>query len=140
MLKFALAASAALACALAAPASAQTAQAAGPRNIISIYHVAPGQHVAFLRWQDQQDRIAAAAGLPRGQLYAHTDGDSWDYLVINPVTTPEQDAAVEAAGKRMGVNTARGGIELRKYLTSHTDTFVRGPMSAAEYLASVGER
>ena len=34
----------------------------------------------------------------------------------------------------------RGGMELRTYLTSHTDTFVRGPMTAAEYLAFVGEK
>lgn len=59
---------------------------------------------------------------------------------MNPVTTPAQDAALEAAGKRMGVNTMRGGIEMRKYITSHTDTFVRGPMSAADYLAMIGEK
>ena len=120
----------------AVPASAQS----GPQEIISIYHVAPGQHVQFLRWEDQQDRLARAAGIAPGRLYAHTDGDSWDYLVINPVTTPAQDAALDTAGKKMGVNVMRGGIEMRKYITSHTDTFVRGPMSAAEYLALLGEK
>jgi hypothetical protein len=89
---------------------------------------------------DQQDRVAAAAGVPRGQLYAHVDGDSWDYLIISPMTTAAQDAAVEAAGKRMGVNMMRGGLELRKHITSHTDTFVRGPMSVAQYLAMLGEK
>ena len=135
-LKLALAAAAAVACTFANPVAAQPAG----RAIVQIYHVAPGQHVAFLRWLDQQDRVAAAAGVPRGQLYAHTDGDSWDYLVINPATTEAQDAAIEAAGKKMGINMMRGGIELRKYITSHTDTFTRGPTSAAEYLATVGER
>lgn len=130
------AAAAALTCMLAAPASAQVAGQA----IIAIYHVAPGQQVNFLKWLDRQDRIATAANIPRGQFYAHMDGDSWDYLVINPVTTPAQDAAVEAAGKRMGVNTMRGGLDLRKYITSHTDTYVRGPMSAADYLALLGEK
>ena len=56
------------------------------------------------------------------------------------MTTPAQDAAVEAAGKRMGVNMMRGGLELRKHITSHTDTFVRGPMSVAQYLAMLGEK
>jgi len=56
------------------------------------------------------------------------------------VTTPAQDAALDAAGKRVGVNMMRGGIELRKHITSHTDTFVRGPMSAADYLAMLGEK
>lgn len=134
--KLVLAAASALACTFAIPAHAQNAG----RAIVSIYHVAPGHQIAFLKWQDQQDRIAAAAGVPRGQLYAHTDGDSWDYMVINPVTTEAQDAALEAAGRRMGVNVMRGGIELRQHITSHTDTFTRGPMSAAEYLATVGER
>jgi membrane-bound lytic murein transglycosylase B len=135
-LKLALAAAAALACTFAAPAIGQVAG----RAIIQIYHVAPGQHVAFLKWLDQQDRVAAAAGIPKGQFYAHTDGDSWDYLVISPATTEAQDAAMDAAGKKMGVNMMRGGIELRKYITSHTDTYVRGPMSAADYLNTLGER
>ena len=135
-LTYAVAAAAALAFAIPLPAPAQ----APGTGIIAIYHVAPGRHVEFLKWLDQQDRIAAAAGVARGQLYAHTDGDSWDYLVINPVTTPAQDAALDAAGKKMGVNVMRGGIELRKYISSHTDTFVRGPMSAADYLAMLGEK
>jgi membrane-bound lytic murein transglycosylase B len=135
-MKLLVAAAAALSCALAAPASAQVAGQA----VIAIYHVAPGQHVNFLKWLEQQDRLATAAGVPRGQLYAHMDGDSWDYLVIGPMTTPAQDAATAAAGKRLGINTMRGGIELRKYITSHTDTFVRGPISAADYLALLGEK
>ncbi len=134
-IKMITAAAAALACAFTTPALAQTSGKA----IVSIYHVAPGQQVGFLKWLDQQDRISAAAGIAKGQLYAHTDGDSWDYVVVNPVTTDAQDAAFDAAGKKMGINTLRGGMELRKYLNSHTDTFVRGPMTAAEYLASVGE-
>lgn len=135
-LKFAMAAAVAISCAFAAPA---TGQVAG-RAIVQIYHVAPGQHVAFLKWLDQQDRVATAAGIPRGQFYAHTDGDSWDYLVISPVTTEAQDAAMDAAGKKMGVNMMRGGIEFRKYISSHTDTHVRGPMTAADYLGTLGEQ
>lgn len=135
-LGLAVAAAAAVVCALPSSVSAQPAG----QGIIAIYHVAPGHHVDFLKWLDQQDRIAAAAGVARGQLYAHMDGDSWDYLVINPQTTPAQDAAIEAAGKKMGINVMRGGIELRKHITSHTDTFVRGPMSAADYLALLGEK
>ena len=135
-MKIHLAIAALAALAVATPASAQTSGQA----IIAIYHVAPGHHIEFLKWADRQDRIAAAAGVARGQLYAHMDGDSWDYLIVNPVTTPAQDAALEAAGKRMGVNVLRGGVEMRQHITSHTDTFVRGPMSAADYLAMLGEK
>lgn len=127
-----------LAFAAAGPALAQAA--APGRAIVSIYHVAPGQQLAFLRWMDQQDKVNAAGGVARGQLYAHTDGDSWDYLFISPATTPAQDAAVDAAGRRMGINMMRGGLEMRKYISSHSDTFVRGPMTTADYLAMLGEK
>lgn len=130
------AAAAALTCAFATPAVAQSPGKA----IVSIYHVAPGHQVAFLKWIDQQNRISAAAGIAGSQLYAHTDGDSWDYVIISPVTTEAQDDAFDAAGKKMGINTMRGGMELRSHLTSHTDTFVNGPMTAAEYLAMIGEK
>ena len=122
-------------------AFAVPAHAAEPgKAIVAIYHVAPGQHLGFLKWLDQQDQLSAAAGIPKSQLFAHTDGDSWDYMVINPVTTEAQDKASDAAAKKMGINPMRGGLEMRKYIASHTDTFVRGPMSAAEYLALVGEK
>ena len=130
------AASAALACAVATPAVA----AEPGKAIVSLYHIAPGQQPGFLKWLDQQDRIAAAAGIPKSQLFAHTDGDSWDYMVLYPAPTEAQDKASEEAAKRMGVNPMRGGLELRRYVASHTDTFVRGPMSAADYLAMVGEK
>jgi hypothetical protein len=135
-MKLTLALAGAIALAVATPAATQS----GPDGIVQIYHVAPGHQVDFLKWLDQQDKIAASAGVPRGQLYAHMDGDSWDYLVIGPVTTAAQDAALDAAAKSMGINVMRGGIEMRKHVTSHTDTFVRGPTTAADYLAAVGAK
>ena len=135
-IKLAFAAAAALACAFATPAAAQTA----PRSIVSIYHVAPGQQVGFLKWLAHQDEMAAAAGVAKGQLYVHTDGDSWDYVVISPATSEAQDDAIDAVATKMGMNPRRGGLDLRKYLTSHTDTFTRGPTTAGDYLAFVGEK
>lgn len=135
-MKLTLAFAAAAALAVGTPVAAQS----GPDGIVQIYHVAPGHHVDFLKWLDQQDKIAASAGVPGGKLYAHMDGDSWDYLVISPVTTAAQDAALDAAAKSMGINVMRGGIEMRKHVTSHTDTFVRGPTTAANYLAAVGAK
>ncbi|HEV2596657.1 MAG TPA: hypothetical protein VGU01_15810 [Sphingomicrobium sp.] len=111
-----------------------------PKARVALYRAAPGQQVALLRWMVQQDRIAQSVGVPTSQLYAHTDGDSWDYLVIDPVTTPAQDAAVDAAARRMGMaaGSARS-LELRKYIAMHTDTFTIGPVSAAQYLAMSGQ-
>ena len=111
-----------------------------PKARIAIYRAAPGQQVALLKWLDAQNRAAQAAGVPVGQLYAHTDGDSWDYLAIDPVTTPAQDAAVDAAAKKMGLATGpASNIEFRKYIAAHTDTFVIGPVTPEQYLALAGQ-
>ena len=119
---------------------AQAASPAPPKARIALYRAAPGQHVALLKWLDAQNRASQAAGLPAGQLYAHTDGDSWDYLAIDPVTTPAQDAAVDAAAKKMGLPVGpASSIEFRKYISVHTDTFAIGPVTAAQYLAMVGQ-
>jgi hypothetical protein len=134
--KMYVAAAAALACVYTTPAVSQDA----PTSVVSIYHVAPGQQVGFLKWLAHQDEMAAAAGVARGQLYVHTDGDSWDYVVVSPATTEAQDDAIDAIARKMGINPRRGGLDLRKYLTSHTDTFTRGPTTAGDYLAFIGEK
>ena len=132
------AAAAAIACTLAMPA---TAQQSGGRAIVSLYHAPPGHQVELLKWLAQQEQVAAAAGVPRSQLYVHTDGDSWDYMLVAPITTEAQDAAFDAAAKKMGVATGpRASIEFRKHIQSHTDTMVNGPTSATEVLAALGEK
>ena len=135
-IKLAFAAAAALAFAMPSVATAQEA----PESIVSVYRVAPGPHIAFLKWVAHQDEMAVAAGVAKGQLYVHTSGDSWDYMVVAPQTTKAQDDAVDAVARKMGMNPRRGGLDLRKYISSHTDTMTRGPTSAADYLASVGEK
>lgn len=136
-LKLILAAAAASVCAFAVPAIGQET----PQNIVSLYRAAPGQQVALLKWMAQQDRASAAAGVAPSQIYVHTSGDSWDYLVINPVTTKAQDDAVEAAAKKMGIASGpRASIEFRTMIASHTDTTSNGPMSAAQVLARLGEK
>lgn len=135
-LKFALAAAAALAFAMPTVAAAQET----PHSIVSIYRVASGQQVGFLKWLAHQDEMAASAGVAKSQLYVHTDGDSWDYVVIYPQTTEAQDDAVDAVARKMGMNPRRGGLELRKIISSHTDTLARGPTTSADYLAWVGEK
>ncbi|URD59684.1 hypothetical protein M8312_07560 [Sphingomonas sp. KRR8] len=111
-----------------------------PKARVALYRAAPGQQIAMLKYFAAQDRAAQAAGVPTGKLYAHTDGDSWDYLAIDPVTTPAQDAAVDAAAKRMGLPTGpAASLELRKFMAYHTDTFVIGPVTAADYLRMAGQ-
>jgi len=105
-----------------------------------LYRAAPGQQVALLKWMAAQDRVSAAAGVGASQVYVHTSGDSWDYLVINPVTTTAQDDAIEAAAKKQGLASGpAASIEFRTMIASHTDTYADGPMTAAQILAGLGK-
>jgi hypothetical protein len=62
-------------------------------------------------------------------------------MSIDPVTTPAQDSAVDAAAKKMGMPTGPGAaLEFRKYIAMHTDTFAIGPVTPAQYLAMAGQR
>jgi len=106
------------------------------RARITIYHVAPGKHLDFLKWMAAQDEVAKEAGVPTVQLFAHIEGDSWDYLGIAPVTTPEQDKKLDEIAAKKGLKTGvPGSIEFRQLLASHTDTFAAGPTSASELVA-----
>jgi hypothetical protein len=112
-----------------------------PTVIISIYRVAPGKHLDFLRFMAQSEARAKEAGVPAIQWYAHLDGDSWDYVGIGPVTTPEQDMRVEAISKQRGLPTGfAAGLQFRQFISSHTDTYARGPTTAADLVAAAGQR
>lgn len=107
---------------------------------ICIFHVAAGKHLEFLKWMAAQDEIAKEAGNPTVQLYAHLDGDSWDYLGIGPATTPEQDRKADEVATKKGIKTGfPAALKFRQLLTSHTDTFAAGPLSAAELVALAGK-
>src|SRR5687767_7666334 len=71
----------------------------------SLYRVAPGQQLTFLKWLAAREEVFKEAGVPAAQLYAHLDGDSWDYLLIAPVTTPDQEARFDQIAAKKGVKT-----------------------------------
>jgi hypothetical protein len=109
-----------------------------PVSLVSLYRIAPGQHVAFLEWIATQQAASEAAGAPATQWFMHMDGDSWDFLGIAPETTDEQDEAIDAALEAQGLPTgARAAIEFRQYVAWHTDTYAAGPMSISELLEAV---
>lgn len=121
---------------LAAPRWAQDKQEPG-RARISIYHAAPGRHLELLKWLAAREEVAKEAGVPTAQLYAHVDGDSWDYLLIWPLTTPEQDRKLDELAARKGLKTGfAAALEFRQLLASHSDTFAAGPMTAAELVVA----
>lgn len=113
-----------------------------PRKIVEIYHIAPGQQAAFLRLIARCDAVNRAAGLPPRELYVHSDGANWDYMLIQPAETPPgKQAAFDAAWAKSGLPSgAAFSLEIRKYIADHTDTFVSGPTTAAEYLASAAAK
>ena len=123
----------ALLCAFAAWAQMGTDNKEPGSAVVSIYRVAPGKHVAFLKWMADREAAAMEAGGPATQWYVHTDGDSWDYIAIVPESTEAQDDKTDAILKRKGMATGfKGGLELRALMASHTDTYAMGPMTATE--------
>src|ERR1700730_18665020 len=109
-----------------------------PRMLVEIYHIAPGQHTAFLEAIAKYDEANRIAGLPHRQLYVHDDGASWDFMLIQPAETPaDKAAALKAAWEKLGLPTgADFFLSFRQFIASHEDTFVNGPTTAADFLAS----
>ena len=104
---------------------------------IALYRVAPGKHLDFLRWMATQDEVSREAGVAVGQLYAHLDGDAWDFMLIAPVTTSEQDKKKDEIAARRGLRTGLpAALEFRQYLAWHTDTLSAGPTTAADLVAA----
>lgn len=125
--------------AVAAPRWSQDKKEPG-RARITIYRIAPGKHLDFLKWMAAQDEVAKEAGIATVQLYAHVDGDSWDYLGIGPVTTPDQDKKADEIAASRGLKTGfPASLEFRQFVASHSDTYVAGPMSAAELVAQAAK-
>jgi hypothetical protein len=108
------------------------------QQVVEIYHIVPGQHEAFLRFIDKCDEANRIAGLPPRQLFVHSDGAEWDFMLIQPAKTPtDKAAALDAAWTKVGLpKGANFFFEIRKFIASHTDTFVSGPTTARDYLAS----
>jgi hypothetical protein len=121
----------------AARAQAAKAEAKEPPHaLVTIYRIAPGKHLDFLKWMAETEAIAKEAGVPAGQIYAHTDGDSWDYLNVGPDLTKEQQAKVDEVTKKHGRKTGfAASLDFRTFVASHTDTFAIGPVSAGDLVA-----
>lgn len=102
------------------------------RVLVGIYHVATGKQLDFLRWQAAREAVDKEAGLPAAQWYAHMDGDSWDFISIAPVHSDAQDQKVQEILKRRNMTSGfKSALEFRTLIASHTDTYARGPTTAA---------
>jgi hypothetical protein len=124
-----------------AAAQAQQVTQAPPRALISIYRIAPGKHLDFLKWVAQRDALAREVGMAASQWYAHENGDSWDFIQIGPVPTDQQDQKTDALAKQRGLTAGfAASLEVRQFFSSHTDTYARGPTTAADLVNSAGRR
>lgn len=103
--------------------------------LITIFNVAPGKHLEFLKWQAKAEASNKEAGVPASQWYVHENGASWDYLSVNPVLTDELEKKVEAINKQKGMPTGfKASLNFRAFISSHTDTYARGPATVSEIL------
>ena len=109
-----------------------------PKMLVEIYHIAPGQHTAFLEAIAKYDQANKMAGLPARQLYVHRDGASWDFMIIQPAEIPDDKSkALGEAWEKLGLPSgADFFLSFRQFIHSHEDTFVSGPTTAADYLAT----
>ena len=123
-----------LAICLSLPALAQDP---APKAVISIYHVAPGKQLDFLKWMAAREALDKEAGVTATQWYVHLTGDSWDYVGISPDIDDATADKVDAMARERGLTAGpQASIEFRTMVASHTDTIAIGPRTAAELLQS----
>jgi hypothetical protein len=108
-----------------------------PRKLVEIYRIAPGQHAAFLEFIARCDEANRRAGLPPRELYVHSDGAGWDFMIIQPASTPDDHRdALDKAWDELGLPSgAEFFLQFRRFIAEHEDTFVKGPTTAADFLA-----
>ena len=123
---------------LAASSPALAAAPEQTKMMVEIYRIAPGQHEAFLREIARYDEANRIAGVPPRQLYVHSDGADWDFILIQPDEyPPDKQAALDSAWKKLGLPSgADFFLNYRRFIADHTDTVAIGPTTAADYLAT----
>jgi hypothetical protein len=105
--------------------------------IVSLYQAVPGKQLELLKWFAAREAIEKEAGVPATQWYAHTDGDSWDFVAIAPHLSDADGNKVDELTKKKGLKTGMAaGLEFRQLIQTHTDTMARGPMTAADLVKS----
>ncbi len=124
-----------------APAAplAEAAQDNWPEAWFEVFRLAPGRHEDFVRRIARVDEVARAGGQPPAQMFIHQTGDDWDVILYKPVRptrpTPEQEAAMAARRRELGVETGPDHfVTIRELIASHSDSKAYGPITAAQFL------
>jgi hypothetical protein len=119
-------------------ASAQQAAAqGGQESVITIYNVAAGKHLDFLKWMAEGEAVDKEAGAPTPQWYVHHNGAGWDYISIAPqLSASDQEAMgkkIDDLRKKKGLPTGMAAsLKFRQFVSNHSDTYSGGPYSAAD--------
>jgi len=110
-------------------------------KMIEIYHIAPGKQVEFLKLIALYDQANLQAGLPARELYVHSDGAAWDFLLIQDEDVDPAKAKVRnEALKKLGAPTGQKfWLAIRQTIAEHTDTVATGPTTAGDWLKKLGE-
>lgn len=122
--------------ATALPAAAQEA----PTSVVSLYRVAPGKQLDFLKWMAAREASDREIGVPATQWYSHMTGDSWDYIAIAPDLDKATSERSDAEAKKRGLTTGvRASLEFRQLMAHHTDTIAAGPYTAEQLVQQAGK-
>ena len=118
-------------------ATHQAAAQGGQESVVTIYNVAAGKHLDFLKWMAENEAVAKEAGAPAAQWYVHHNGAGWDYISITPrLGASEQEAMdkkIDDLMKKKGLPTGMAGsLKFRQFVSNHSDTFAGGPYGAAD--------
>src|SRR3546814_7618476 len=74
--------------------------------VFEMFRLVPGKTEEFIRDMAKWDKVSAAGGQLPTQLFLHAGGEGWDVLLYKPARarpTPEQEAAMAAKAKEMGM-------------------------------------
>ena len=124
------------------PASAPSAAAtqdSWPEAWFEVFRLAPGRQEDFIRRIARLDEVGRAGGQPPIQMFVHETGGDWDVMLYKPVRstrpTPEQEAAMAARRRELGVETGPDHfVTIRELIASHTDSKAYGPITARQFL------
>lgn len=131
---------------LAAPVAAKE-KAADPAAVemtapvFEMFRLVPGKTEEFIRDMAKWDQVSIAGGQLPTQLFLHAGGEGWDVLLYKPARpkpTPEQEAAMAAKAKQMGLPTgALYYVDVREKMADHVHFEGTGPLTAEQWVAQI---
>lgn len=131
---------------LAAPVAAKE-KAADPAAVemtapvFEMFRLVPGKAEEFIRDMAKWDQVSIAGGQLPTQLFLHAGGEGWDVLLYKPARpkpTPEQEAAMAAKAKQMGLPTgALYYVDVREKMADHVHFEGTGPLTAEQWVAQI---